>query len=402
MRLLIRVNGSDDPAVRYIGWTPVPCSVRLAVPAASPVDVRIENPPAAVGRVVFRPPGHRDWTGAFTATLPADGHPAEFEMAGCPSAPSERDGDAGVQATPVVGGAGPAVLPLMVRVRKNAERLSDHERDLFLSALAGINDGGQGLFGEFRAVHTEAGNNEMHGAPGFLAWHRAFLLDFERELQRAFPAVALPYWRFDAAAPKTFSLDFMGVHHPSGLVQFSATNPLFHWITDSQGGVLRSPILWDPAAYPARVPNQSETIRPTTFAGFRRLEGRVHTPVHLRFEGYMGRLETAIRDPLFFLLHAAIDRLWALWQQQRDARDPGARHAYEPGPHRVGHNLPDTMWPWNQVMTRPRPPSAPGGSFPDSPVVSAPGREPRVADVFDYQGVVDPAHRLGVDYDDVA
>jgi tyrosinase len=402
MRLLIRVNRSDDPAARYIGWTPVPCSVRLAVPAASPVDVRIENPPAAVGRVEFRPPGDRGWTGAFTVTLPADGDPVEFEMAGLPSAPSERDGDAGVQATPVAGSAGPTVLPLMVRVRKNAEHLSDHERDLFLSALAGINDGGQGLFGEFRAVHSLAGDKEMHEAPGFLAWHRAFLLDFERELQRAYPAVALPYWRFDAAAPTIFSPDFMGAHDASGLVQFSATNPLFHWITDSQGGVLRSPMLWDPTAEPATAQTQTAMIRPVTFADFRQLERRVHTPVHLRFEGYMDELETAIRDPLFFLLHAALDRLWALWQQKHNARDPGAAHAYDSGLHRVGHNLPDTMWPWNQVVGDPRPQSAPGGHFPDAPVGSAPGRQPRVADVFDYQGVVDPAHRLGVDYDDVA
>ena len=116
----------------------------------------------------------------------------------------------------------------------------------------------------------------------------------------------------------------------------------------------------------------------------------------------MGFLARAIRDPLFFLAHAAIDRLWALWQQKHNARDPGAAHAYVPGQHPVGHNLSDTMWPWNQVVGDPRPETAPGGSFPDAPVVSAPGREPRVADVFDYQGVVDPAHRLGVDYDDVA
>ena len=400
MSLLIRVNDSDDAAARYIGWAAVPCSIRTAVPGAAPVNVRIENPPSAVGRVQFRERANGPWTNGFTAAVPAGGRPLAFEIAGLPSSPSRDDGDAGVQATPV-GGA-PVVLPLMVRVRKNAEKLSPRERDLFLSALAAINDGGKGPFTEFRAVHTEAGDREMHTCPAFLPWHRAFLLDFERELQRLYPAVALPYWRFDAAAPKTFSPDFMGANHDSGLVQFASTNPLFHWTTESQAGVVRAPINWDPASGPATVPPEHDTLKPPAFAEFADLEGAVHTPVHLRLGGYMGRLETSIRDPLFFLLHASIDRLWAMWQVKHNGRNPTLNHSYAPGPHGVGHNLGDTMWPWNQVVGLPRPQTAPGGRFPCSPIMTAPGSEPMVSDVFDYQGVVHPRNRLGVDYDDVA
>jgi tyrosinase len=48
-------------------------------------------------------------------------------------------------------------------------------------------------------------------------------------------------------------------------------------------------------------------------------------------------------DPVFFLHHANIDRIWNLWL-------PRHGHAYAPvagGP--VGHNLDDAMWPYHQI-----------------------------------------------------
>ena len=55
---------------------------------------------------------------------------------------------------------------------------------------------------------------------------------------------------------------------------------------------------------------------------------------------------TLANDPIFFLHHCNVDRLWADWQN----RHPNA--SYEPqsgGPQ--GHNLNDPMLPWNSVAT---------------------------------------------------
>src|SRR5262245_45212723 len=73
----------------------------------------------------------------------------------------------------------------------------------------------------------------------------------------------------------------------------------------------------------------------------------------------------AIRtDPLFFLLHCNVDRLWAKWQRQRGRFNPALAASYENGGgNPIGHNLPDTMWPWNGVTGAPRPPTAPGGAM---------------------------------------
>ena len=71
-------------------------------------------------------------------------------------------------------------------------------------------------------MHTSVSSPQAHGAAGFLPWHRAYLLDLERELQAIDPSVALPYWRFDQPAPNLFTRDFLGVSDALGTVQFSA------------------------------------------------------------------------------------------------------------------------------------------------------------------------------------
>ena len=51
-------------------------------------------------------------------------------------------------------------------------------------------------------------------------------------------------------------------------------------------------------------------------------------------------------DPVFFLHHCNIDRLWALWQ----AQNPG--QGYQPsGDGPTGHNLNDLMYPWDGQAT---------------------------------------------------
>ena len=96
-----------------------------------------------------------------------------------------------------------------------------------------------------------------------------------------------------------------------------------------------------------------------------------------------------------------VDRLWAKWQRQFGRFDPAVAASFDGAANPIGHNLPDTMWPWNGITTPPRPPTAPGGSLAASPCVSAPGPQPRVSQSLDYQGNVNAVSRLGFDYDDV-
>src|SRR5262249_43263752 len=151
-----------------------------------------------------------DATGSFsdslTVSVPINGTSVPFFIAGRFGRPSITAGDVTIEArtgTTLVGS-----VQVMVRVRKNANTLTPGERDRFVSAFAQLNNQGAGRFADFRDMHTAVSSPQAHGAPAFLPWHRAYLLDLERELQAIDPSVSLPYWRFDQPAPNIFTLEF--------------------------------------------------------------------------------------------------------------------------------------------------------------------------------------------------
>ena len=127
--------------------------------------------------------------------------------------------------------------------------------------------------------------------------------------------------------------------------------------------------------------------------------GRAHT--RWTFISSISQVPTAAKDPLFFLLHCNVDRLWAKWQRLNGRFDQAVAASYDSAAAPIGHNLPDTMWPWNGITGPPRPPTAPGGPLAPSPCTSAPGGAPRVQQTLDYQGVIAAASRMAFDYDDV-
>jgi tyrosinase len=57
---------------------------------------------------------------------------------------------------------------------------------------------------------------------------------------------------------------------------------------------------------------------------------------------------TSPNDPVFFLHHSNVDRLWAQWQQQQP------EEGYVPnGLAPRGHNVNDPMDPWRESMVTP-------------------------------------------------
>jgi tyrosinase len=412
MQVEIQINNSISPAGRYVTWAPSPCRVRVTNPAGTPavqLQVRLNRrTKAGGGSVAFAPQIGGPYSSSLTVTVPVNGQSVAFFVRGVFGRPSVTDGDVRIEAR---GRAAPSSgtwrllgsLPFMVRIRKNANELTAAERTRLVTAFAQLNDQGLGRFADFREMHVNQSTAEAHGRPGFLPWHRAYLLDLERELQAIDPGVALPYWRFDQPAPNLFTPDYLGASDPLGNVQFSPTNPLQFWRTDNVPGIVRRPF-FDIGEAPPGLRTEAQTLAlGTQYPGFRTLEGNPHGSAHTSFGGFISSIGTAARDPLFFLLHCNVDRLWAKWQRQNDLFDTSLPAAYDPNNpgNKTGHNLPDTMWPWNGITTGDRPPFAPGGALAVSPCVSAPGPQPRVQDCFDYQGSVSHGARLGFDYDDV-
>jgi tyrosinase len=407
MKVELQINNSASPDGRFVSWAQCPCRIRVTDPTGAPppsVNLQITGVSSASGgAVVFR----RNATGAFSNSLtlpvPINGTSVPFFVAGRFGRPSVNDGDVTIEARNGTTRVGTA--PVTVRIRKNANRLTTGERDRFVSAFAKLNNQGAGRFADFRDMHTKLSDPEAHGGPGFLPWHRAYLLDLERELQAIDSSVALPYWRFDQPAPNIFTREFLGVSDNNGTVQFSSTNPLQFWRTDGVQGINRMPDFPTSQAPPG-LRNEAQTLDlglpGDLYRTFRIMQGNPHGFAHTSFGGSISDIGTAAKDPLFFLLHCNVDRIWAKWQRLKSRFDVAQVEAYDTRPgNRIGHKLGDTMWPWNGITGNPRPPTAPGGSLAGSTLVSAPGPQPRVRDCLDYQGTINATSRMGFDYDDV-
>jgi Common central domain of tyrosinase. len=415
----IIIDSNSNLDANYITWSPVPAQIRIvdtgAVTNMLAVKLRNQNPNQGGQVVLFAPfpgPGRGDHgQDELILALPHDGSPVPFFIAGKFGKPSVADKDAVIEVVDTSTGNVLSVTPVMVRIRKNANSLEDGERQRFLSALALLNmasTGGVGGFADYANIHADAGVQEAHGNAGFLPWHRAFMLDLERELQALDPSVSLPYWRFDEAAPNLFTKAFLGVPNPTGTLEFETNNPL---------QFLSPPIFRQPdfntTTESAHVINEAGTLQlGDVYANYRIMEGNPHGSAHTSFSGLISNIGTAARDPLFFLLHANVDRLWARWQWYMQRFDMTSIDTYtflgkagDSGATRIGHNLLDTMWPWNQITGTgafdDRPPTAPGGNLPRSKIVNFPSLTPTVGDMIDYQGALNPANRLGFDYDDV-
>ena len=410
MPLEIEINGSAAPEARYIAYAPSPCRIRQT-PAAGPLVVTLRSEPAQAGggEAVFytNPAGPSSAT--LELTLPADGSWVDFGLGGKWQVPSVDDGDCLLIAA---GGYDKLTVPLMVRLRKNANTLLPRERDRFLEALGTLNAGGSGLYQDFRDMHVNAATGEEHGGPQFLPWHRTYLLDLERELQAIDPAVSLHYWRFDEPAPNVIRSDFMGgtaqvpLGGPASDVVFDPGHPLSGWVTDGVPGISRS-ALFNTQTSPApgrpgfALRSQAATLALGDFySAFSQMEGSPHGAAHVSFVGSISVINTAVKDPLFFMLHSNVDRLWALWQWLNRRTDPDDLNVYQ-GQNRDGRRLDDTTWPWNGVVTPPRPDFAPGGPLPPSPTTAAPGAQPTIRGVIDSQGHTSAAARIGYGYDDV-
>lgn len=155
-----------------------------------------------------------------------------------------------------------------------------------------------------------------HFSHFFLSWHRMYLFYFERILRKASGSAtfALPYWNYSIAANRRLPLIF---RQPNS----EAANPLFV----SQRAINAGQKL------PAAATVFSDAIAETVFYSdtlpsfSAALEGRPHGAVHNVVgggSGWMSSFEMAGRDPIFWLHHANIDRLWESWFKAGNA-NPG-------------------------------------------------------------------------------
>ncbi|SEJ45921.1 tyrosinase family protein [Frateuria terrea] len=173
-----------------------------------------------------------------------------------------------------------------------------------------------------------------HGKPYFLAWHRGLLLRFEGWLRKASgdDALVLPYW--DYYTQPQMPPEFLDT--TSSLYRKGRTG------SDVTAALSLDPFADSVVNFPRGMDNALEPI----------IEARPHNPVHNLIGGVMGQVSVSPWDPIFWVHHANIDRLWAAWVKAGNGRQmPAASDPYWTGSFQYGSAIKPVPRSWTISTT---------------------------------------------------
>ena len=205
----------------------------------------------------------------------------------------------------------------------------------------------------------------QHGSWYFLPWHRGYLLAFEANIREAVITLggpadwALPYWNYFKAKQSKLPPAFASPDWPDG----QGDNPLFvqqRYGPNSDGKVY----------VPVHQVNLNALSEPdfagvasggspgfggvdTGFEHGGRVHGGIETqphdwvhglvggsdPKNQQLPGLMSDPDTAGLDPIFWLHHANIDRLWEVWRQNPSTHVNPTDVDWIKGPANVGGRI---------------------------------------------------------------
>ncbi len=255
-------------------------------------------------------------------------------------------------------------------IRKDANTLNTAERAEFVAAIQALK--AEGIYDQFVLRHANAIMNAIHRAPAFLPWHRRFIFDLELELQRVSgnPNLGIPYWNWPSGSANAsmWNDDLLGGDGDAqGIVR---TGPFRagQWTVVNASGLPAGPLMraFGQSGLPT-LPTQGEIdqvmavtpydVSPWNLSSnpsFRnQLEGWIGPNLHNRGHVWVGGSMlpmTSPNDPVFFMNHCMVDKIWHDWQ----IRFPNQGYLPETGGP-FGQNLTDPMdsTPSGQIGPRP-------------------------------------------------
>lgn len=276
-----------------------------------------------------------------------------------------------------------------MRIRKNAANLSGDEWTRYCKAIVALKHtkpagSDVNIYDQFVALHRcvwglrfagstgpAAGVDGAHNGPAFLPWHREYLRRYEEALAAIDASVTLPYWNWGLGEDGETDILFQDAHMGprGGIVNTGYFAPVNTTENDSLPWAIHTdlqpigPALSRTGTNPAALlPSEEavfEALEKTPFselrpalesgAGLTNDPRNMHNGVHGWIGGDMMAM-TSPNDPIFFMHHAQIDRLWAIWQQTH----PGIGDYNNDGIFvGQGHGPTDNMWPWDAGASTP-------------------------------------------------
>ncbi len=249
--------------------------------------------------------------------------------------------------------------------------------------------------------------NPAHSQPAFLPWHRQFLWEFEQELQKIDPSVTIPYWDWTDPQALTVILDenflgpngtgktieipgygtFTGGPVTSGALADWTLNENIHFdpinMTSLGTKLIRFVALPPCETYPIPKAEVEQLMSFNNYEVFNAIiEGALvlkqgkyvpgwalhayahsiiggslvdeirppdRVPHQTKILGTMDSIPSSPYDPIFWLNHSNVDRLWAEWQDNGHT----GKQFYPSAKMPFGHNLNDPMWPWDGRLSKP-------------------------------------------------
>lgn len=231
------------------------------------------------------------------------------------------------------------VLPLagaQLTTRKDSNTtFSADEQTAFKNAVLRLV--AEGKYLELTQQHMDMKHN-MHGSMGevglyrFLAWHRRYLMEFERELQRVDALLrpdekeklGVPFWRWQDGIP-VWMEDFLPAYDPNTDApppqRKDAPPPEKADNTDIDIIVNQFVI------QNTNLPGENDYTKFTYgVEGWGQRPDHSSLPAHNHghswIGGIMNNTRTSPTDPMFWLHHAEVDRLWQIWRQNNPAPEP--------------------------------------------------------------------------------
>jgi tyrosinase len=173
-----------------------------------------------------------------------------------------------------------------------------------------------------------------HASTFFLPWHRAYLSWFESTVRAVTNTASwgLPYWDYS---------------NPTS-TKFRKVPPEFTVEKRTVNGQLIANSLFISGRGLTMPPDDTDVVtaladpmfvRPLpesgfggveNFGSFGLIEDRPHNQIHMAIGALMSRTTTAAQDPIFWLHHSNIDRLWEVWRQLPGSMDLPTQPGVDP------------------------------------------------------------------------